>query len=158
MYAPHANQPRPGIFHLFLLRYVLPSSLDALQNVLAILVQLQLRDDDLGGVDADGHRLAGRLLLDDSLDVDDILEAVDGGDLSFPSLVGTPDNSDLVVFSDRDGADVVLLTELLAQWGAHDCASHAGGSTEVSLAGLSPRGVKGLVDLGHLGGWCRRTW
>jgi hypothetical protein len=127
MYAPHANQPRPGIFHLFLLRYVLPSSLDALQNVLAILVQLQLRDDDLGGVDADGHRLAGRLLLDDSLDVDDILEAVDGGDLSLPSLVGTPDNSDLVVFSDGDGAD--LRGRVSAQLGTIEgqdirCTSH----------------------------------
>lgn len=38
---------------------VLPASLDALQNVLTVLVQLQLGDDDLRGVDADWHRLSG---------------------------------------------------------------------------------------------------
>lgn len=53
---PHApTQTRYA--HLFLLR-VLPTGLDALQNVLTVLVELQLGDDDLGGVDADGHRLA----------------------------------------------------------------------------------------------------
>lgn len=107
MYAPHAKQPRPGISQLFLLRCVLPAGLDALQNALTVLVQLQLRDDDFGRVNADGNRLPGRLLLDDSLDMDDILETVHGGDLPFPSLVGTPHNSDLVVFSDGDGADLV---------------------------------------------------
>jgi hypothetical protein len=40
--------------HLVLLSLDLATSLDALQNVLTILVQLQLGDDDLGGVDTDG--------------------------------------------------------------------------------------------------------
>jgi hypothetical protein len=40
---------------LVLLHRILPTSLDALQNVLAILVQLQLRDNDLGRVDANRH-------------------------------------------------------------------------------------------------------
>jgi hypothetical protein len=39
--------------------------------------------------------------------------------------------------------NVVFLTELLAQWGTHDSASHAGGGTEMGLARLSPRGVEG---------------
>jgi len=45
----HANPD-----HLVLLSLDLATSLDALQNVLTILVQLQLGDDDLGGVDTDG--------------------------------------------------------------------------------------------------------
>lgn len=52
------RQPTQTMYdYLFLLRYVLPASLDTLQNGLAVLVQLQLRDDDLGGVNADWHRL-----------------------------------------------------------------------------------------------------
>lgn len=38
--------------------------------------------------------------------MDDIFETVDGGDLSFPALVGAADDGDLVVLSDGDGADL----------------------------------------------------
>ena len=38
---------------------------------------------------------------------------------------------------------VVLLTELLAEGGAHDVSPNARGGLEVSLAGLAPRGVEG---------------
>jgi hypothetical protein len=41
--------------NLFLLRLNLPASLDTLQYVLTVLVQLQLRDDDLGRVNADRY-------------------------------------------------------------------------------------------------------
>lgn len=47
-----------------------------------------------------------RLLAGDTLDVDNVLEAVDGGDLALTTLVGTPDNRDLVVLADGDGADL----------------------------------------------------
>lgn len=53
-----ANQSSPCNDHLCLLRCVLSTGLDALQNVLTILIQLQLRDDDLGWMYADRHRLA----------------------------------------------------------------------------------------------------
>lgn len=59
-------------------------------------------------MDADWDRLAIGLLTADSLDVDDIFEAVDGCDLSFTALVGSPHNGDFIIFanwyrSDLDG-------------------------------------------------------
>jgi hypothetical protein len=52
------NQPSRWNNHLCLLRCDLPTSLNALQDVLTVLIQFQLRDDDLGWVNADWHRLA----------------------------------------------------------------------------------------------------
>lgn len=123
-------------------------------------------------MDADWDGLAIGLLTADSLDVDDILKAINGCDLSLTALVGSPHNSDLIILanwyrSDLDGlypvrriysicdslsscmqwcgvrfgdveksTYVVLLTEFLAQGGAHDGSSLAGGSAEVRLARL----------------------
>jgi hypothetical protein len=44
--------------------------------------------------------------------VDHILEAVAGGDLALTALVAATLDDNLVVLAERDGADVVLLTEL----------------------------------------------
>lgn len=85
--------------------------------------------------------------------MDDVLETVDGSDLAFATFVGSADDGDLVILSDWDGADIVLLTELLAQRCAHDSTSNAGRCLKMSLARFSPRGVEGGVDLGHRGGW-----
>ena len=128
----------------------LTTVLDALQYALTILVELQLRDDNLRGMNAHGDGLAGGLVLGDTLDVDDIFKTVHGGDLSFTALVGASDNKDFIVFADRDRSDlgcirktssennvctnVVLLTELLAQRCAHDCTSDAGWGIVMSLA------------------------
>lgn len=60
-------------------------------------------------MDADGDGLARGLVLGDTLDVDDVLETVDGSDLSFAALVGASNNEDFVVFSDWDGADLGLV-------------------------------------------------
>jgi hypothetical protein len=50
------NTPTQTMYDdLFLLRLNLPTSLDTLQYVLTVLVQLQLRDDDLGRVNADRY-------------------------------------------------------------------------------------------------------
>ncbi len=57
-------------------------------------------------MDAEGDGLARGFLLDDSLDVHDVLETVDGGDLALATLVGASNNSDFVILSDRDGADL----------------------------------------------------
>jgi hypothetical protein len=61
---------------------------------------VELGDLDLGGGDADRHALAVGL------------EAVAGGDLALTALVGATLDDNLVVLAERDGADVVLLTEL----------------------------------------------
>ena len=84
----------------------LTADLGSGQDVLTVLVELELGDDDVGGVDAQGDALAGSLLAGDALDVDNVLEAVDGGDLALTALVGATDDGDLVVLSDGDGADL----------------------------------------------------
>ena len=86
----------------------LTASLDALQDGLTVLVELQLGDDDVGGVDAQGDGLAGGLLAGDALDVDDVLEAVHGGDLALLVLVGAADDLDLVILADGDAADLMM--------------------------------------------------
>ena len=57
-------------------------------------------------MDAEGNGLAGGLVTGDTLDVDDVFETVDGGDLALTALVGATDNGDLVVLADGDGADL----------------------------------------------------
>ena len=58
-------------------------------------------------MDAQGNGLAGRLVAGDALNVDDVLEAVDGGDLALLVLVGATDDHDLVVLADGDAADLL---------------------------------------------------
>jgi hypothetical protein len=91
---------------LLLLGADLTANLDALQDGLTVLVELELGDDDLGGVDAQRNGLAGGLVAGDTLDVDHVLETVDGGDLALTALVGATDNGDLVVLADGDAADL----------------------------------------------------
>lgn len=79
---------------------------DSLQDLLSVLVELELGDNDFAGVDADRDGLAVGLLSGHSLDVDEILETVDGCDFAFPTLVGASHNGDFVVFSDGDAADL----------------------------------------------------
>lgn len=76
------------------------------QDLLTVLVELQLADDDVGGVDAERDGLAGGLVAGDTLDVDDVFETVDGGDLALAALVGATDDGDLVVLADGDAADL----------------------------------------------------
>lgn len=131
----------------------LTANLGAGQDVLTILVELELVDDNVGGVDAERDGLARGLVASDTLDVDDVFETVDGGDLALTALVGATDDGDLVVLADGDAADVVLLTELLAERGAHDVAALRRRGLEVSGAALAARRGGELVDLlNHVGG------
>jgi hypothetical protein len=60
-------------------------------------------------VDTEGNRLTRRLLLNNTLDVYDVLETVDGSDLALTALVGASDNEDFVILSDWDGADLGIV-------------------------------------------------
>ena len=73
-----------------------------LQDLLPILVQLELRDLKFAWGDANGHALTIALLARDSLDVHDVFEAVDGGDLAFTAFVAAAFDDDFVVFADGD--------------------------------------------------------
>jgi hypothetical protein len=91
---------------LLLLGTELTADLDALQDGLTVLVELELGDDNLGGVDAQRNGLARGLVTGDTLDVDHVLETVDGSDLALTALVGATDNGDLVILADGDAADL----------------------------------------------------
>ena len=83
-----------------LLGFLIPTLLDALQYVFPILVQLQLGDHDLAGVDAERHALSITLLAGDTFDVNDVFETIDGGDFTVAAFVGASDDGDFVVFAD----------------------------------------------------------
>lgn len=87
---------------LRLLLVCLPSQADAFQNLLSVLVELEFGNLDLARGDADGDALAVALLATHTLDVHDVFEAIDGGDLALAALVGASLDDDLVVFADGD--------------------------------------------------------
>ncbi len=79
----------------------------ALEKILAVLVHVNLGDNNLGGVDADGNGGTVGLLAVDTLNVDDPLAAVDLDNLALATLEGATDDHDLVVLADGDGAGLL---------------------------------------------------
>ena len=75
---------------------------NSLQYALAILIKLQLCNNDLAGMDTNGNALAIGFLTRYPFDVDDVFEAVDGGDGTFATFVRAADYGDFVVFADWD--------------------------------------------------------
>lgn len=59
-------------------------------------------------MDAERDGGAVGLVAGDTLDVDDVLEAVNGGDFALLVLVGATDNLDLVVLANGDAADLEM--------------------------------------------------
>ena len=84
----------------------LPPIADPLKNALAILVHLQFRNLNLARRNANRHALPVALLLRHALNVDDVFQAVDAGDLALAALVRAALDGDLVVFADGDRADL----------------------------------------------------
>ena len=82
---------------------------------LAVLVELELGDDNLGGVDTDVDGGAVHLLAGDALDVDDPLLAVHLDNLALATLEATPHNLNLVVLADGNRAN--LMNEKKVKWG-----------------------------------------
>merc|ERR1719235_517388 len=85
----------------------------ALQEGLAVLVELQLGDDDFRRTDANLHGLSVRLVARHTLNVNDPLLAVDSRDLSLTVMVVAASDLHLVVLANRNGTHVVLLAKLL---------------------------------------------
>lgn len=111
----------------------------SLNQSLSLVVQVQLGDDNLGRVNVDGDRSTGRLLDLQLLNLHRELQSVDSGDLALGALLGASDDGDLVLLSDRNGLDVVLLSQLLGQRSRHQHSSLGGGGAEVSLSRLRTR-------------------
>jgi len=72
-----------------------------LQDRSPILVQLDRRDNDIAGVDADRGSSTVRLVPLNPVDVDHPFLAVHLRDLSFTPLVFSPDNANFVILADR---------------------------------------------------------
>jgi len=72
------------------------------------LIHLQLGNDNLGRVDANGNHLLVGLLSRAPLDVNDVFSPVDGSDFAFLALdvVAPTHHLDLVALDDGDGADL----------------------------------------------------
>lgn len=111
----------------------------SLDQSLSLVVQVQLGDDNLGWVNVDWDRSTRRLLDLQLLDLHGELQSVDGGDLTLRTLLGASDNGDLVLLSDRNGLDVVLLSQLLRERGRHQHSSLSRRGAEVSLSRLRTR-------------------
>lgn len=62
------------------------------EDVLAVLVELELGDDDVRGVDADRDSRTVALVARDTLDKDAEVLALASGDAALTALVGTADN------------------------------------------------------------------
>ncbi len=83
-------------------------SLLASEEGLAVLVETEVGNLDVGGVDGDLSLLTIRLLFDEFLNVDAPFAAVNFSDFAFAILVGATDNLDSVSIADGDGARLVL--------------------------------------------------
>lgn len=107
---PLQYEPRPSLIRK---RYPLSLVLDGLTTLgdarkegLTVLVDVQVGDDQVGGGQTDGDGLAVGLLADDTLNVNDVLQTVDGGDAALTALLGTTGNGDGVVNAEGNSADL----------------------------------------------------
>ena len=123
--------------HLLHLMLVASGSLLAFEEVFAVLVEAQIGDDAVAGVDRDLGLLSVRLLLDELLNVDAPFAAVNFSDFALTILVGSADDLDSVTVANGDGAGLILSRKFLAQLGRHHAATDRGGCREVGLARLS---------------------
>lgn len=111
-----------------------------LQDGLAVLVELQLDDQHLAGMDAHVDVGAVGVLALDLLDVDDELFAVGLDHLAhLVALEVAADHLDLIVAADGHGTHIVLLAQLLGEGSGHEAPANVGGSLEVTLAVLPAR-------------------
>ena len=123
--------------HLFHLVLVIRVTLLASEKSLAVLVESEVGDLDVGGVDGDLSLLSVHLLLDEFLNVDAPFAAVNFNDFAFTVLVGSTDDLDHVSASDGDGTSEVLSGELLGELGGHHLSTDGRRSGEVGLSRLS---------------------
>ena len=100
-------------------------------------------------MDSDGDRLTVGLLSGNSLDVDNVLLTIALSDLTLSVGEVASDNHDLVVSSDWERSNVILLAEFLGERSRHSDASLVRGGIEVCLSLLSCLGADVRIEL-HL--------
>ena len=102
---------------------LLGDSLLSLKECLSVLVELELSDQDVAGVNGDLGLLSVGLLSDDLFDVEAPLLSVDSLDLALTTLAASAHDLHGVTLADGDCAHVVLSAEFLVQVAAHDLSS-----------------------------------
>ena len=107
------------------------------QESFAVLVEAQVGDLDVGGVDGNLGLLAVCLLFDEFLNVDAPSAAVHFGHLAFTVLVRAAHNLHSVAVAHGDAARLVLGRQVLVQLRRHNLSALRGRGREVGLAGLS---------------------
>lgn len=122
------------------------------EDVLAEAGELELGDEDVGGVDGDVDGLLLGVFAGGLVNVDAPLEAVALGDLTFDTLELAAEDLDFVFLADGHGADGVGGAEFLREAGAHEDTADVARSLEVSAAELSAG--DGAVVLGVTNGHC----
>ena len=116
---------------------VLPSLLLLLNELLAVLVHLELRDDNVRRVDRDERGLSGELCDRNRLDVDPHRPELDGGDAASPAAELATDDLNLVIAADWEALDTVGLLEVLRERRAEGDMLLLFGGVEERLAHLA---------------------
>lgn len=139
-----------GVFALVLA--VSSSSSLSANEVLSVLAELEGGDSHVGRVDWDSDGGTVWLVLGDLFYVDAVSKSVDLGDLSLVSFPGAVHDLDLVVSSDRERFDSVLLSEISAQCCTHQSVLQVRRGREMGLSALSSAAANCLV-MPTLLGW-----
>merc|ERR1719198_1276664 len=115
----------------------LPSFFDLDSFGLAILIELELGNDQSRSRNAHRYRLTIDLFSGNPLNVHDPLLSVDRQNLAFAGLVHSSGDQDFVVFADGHGTDAVSCLQLLGKISRHELATSLGMGAKVSLARLA---------------------
>merc|ERR1719151_375220 len=133
-----------SVFPLVLAKSLSPALGSPVKDVLAVLVHLELDNDDLAWVDSNVDGGAIGLLPLDPLNVDSELFPVALDNLAhLLTLVVASDDLHFIVLPDRHGPDSVLGPQLLGEGSGHEAPPDVGGGREVPFPRLGP--VRGDV-------------
>ena len=105
--------------HLFHLVLVASSSLLAVEERLAVLVETEAGHNAVAGVNGDLGLLSVCLLLDELLNVDAPPATVNFNDFALTVLVRSTDDLDGIAVANGDGASLILGREVFAELGGH---------------------------------------
>ena len=123
--------------HLFHLVLVAGVSLLTSEEGLAVLVETEVGDLAVAGVNGDLSLLAISLLFHQFLNVDAPSATVNFSHLAFTVFVGSTHNLHSVSVANGDRAGLVLGGQVFAQLCGHHLSTDGGGGSEVCLARLS---------------------
>eukprot|EP01084_Bolivina_argentea_P228735 386245_1 len=139
----HITDGDVGCGNLALERLLCFELILALKDVLAILVQFELDDLNIGWVHTNLRRGSVSLIPGNLVNVDHPTTAVDASHLAIATLVQATFHTHLILLADGYGAHVIFAAQLLRQRGTHEDAPYMRRCCEVRLTGLPPTATAG---------------